>query len=284
MLKIKFLIPIVMVVIFNNTAKGKTYVTIQKAINSHFVSAKAMCNGGLELTLFVNNLVKDSIFINVPAGWRFNSDGGKNDYQDILITRQQIFALHAKEKKKIIIAGFCCEATKAGPVEKTPYTLGTLADSGLVTLARYLAFESVDDNTAQYAVWAVSDNKSTANIAGKNDSVAKLVRSFVAGLKGEPLPWYTLVKRASVSATGCVNDLPVKFKAVINYSVTENCYSYCYIIDKNGLKVSEIFGKWLLPQNNTYDAVFNIAGLKKGQYKLVLENKEAALFERNFDI
>lgn len=267
-----------------NTTNGKTKVSLQKAFDKKYITAKAVCKGGLELDYSVSNLLKDSLLIFIPAGWRFNSNAGKNDYQDILTTHEQILVLRPKETKKFDIKGYCCEATKSGPQKGVPYTLGEMADSSLVLLARYLNTHKTDENTEQYSVWAISDGKETANITSSNDSIAALLRTFVASVKGEPLPWYTLLKRARVSSSGEVSDNPLRFKADINYSVPETCYSYCYIVDANGQKVSEIFGKWLLPENTSYNANFNVAGLKKGEYKLVLEGKNTPLFEKSFKI
>lgn len=263
---------------------GKTTVSLQNAFDKKYITAKAICKGGLELDYSVSNLLKDSLFITIPAGWRFNSNAGKNDYQDILMTHEEIFVLKPRETKKFDIRGFCCEATKGGPQKGAPYTLGKLADSSLVSLARYLNSHKVDENTQQYSVWAISDGKETANITNSNDSIASLLRSFVAQVKGEPLPWYTLLKRARITNLGDVQDHPVRFKADINYAVAQTCYSYCYIIDDKGQKVSEIFGQWLQPENTDYKANFNVACLKKGEYKLVLEGKNSPLFEKMFKI
>ena len=263
---------------------AKTRISIQKAFDKKMISAKAICKGGLELDYSVCNLLKDSLQIIIPAGWRFNSNAGKNDYQDILITHEEILTLRPKETKKFDIKGYCCEATKGGPQKGAPYTLGKMADSSLVLLARYLNTHKIDSNTEQYSVWAISDGKETANITSNNDSIAALLRTFVATVKGEPLPWYTLLKRAKITNNGEVHDNPVRFKADINYGVSEICYSYCYIVDSKGYKVSEIFGKWLQPENTDYQANFNVAGLAKGEYKLVLEGKNAPLFEKAFKI
>lgn len=267
-----------------STVSAKTKISIQKAFDKKMITAKAVCKGGLELDYSISNLLKDSLLIVIPAGWRFNSNAGKNDYQDILMTHEEILVLNPKQTKKFDIKGYCCEATKSGPQKGVPYTLGKMADSSLVLLARYLNTHQSDSNTEQYSVWAISDGKETANITSNNDSIASLLRTFVATVKGEPLPWYTLLKRASVSASGNVSDHPIRFKANINYFVAENCYSFCYIIDSKGQKVSEIFGKWLLPANSEYNANFNVAGLKKGEYKLVLEGKNMPLFEKTFKI
>lgn len=277
-------LPILICVFIINTTNGKTKVSLQKAFDKKYITAKAVCKGGLELDYSVSNLLKDSLLIFIPAGWRFNSNAGKNDYQDILTVHEQILVLRPKETKKFDIKGYCCEATKSGPQKGVSYTFGKIADSSLVLLARYLNTHKIDSNTEQYSVWAISDGKETANITSNNDSIAALLRTFVSSVKGEPLPWYTLLKRARVSSTGELSDNPVRFKADINYNVTEMCYSYCYIVDANGQKVSEIFGKWLLPQNTGYNANFNVAGFKKGEYKLVLEGKNTPIFEKSFKI
>lgn len=264
--------------------ESKTSVSIQKAFEKKYITAKAICKGGLELDYSVSNLLKDSLLIFIPAGWRFNSDAGKNDYQDILLVHEEFLVLKPKQTKTFDIKGYCCEATKGGPQKGAPYTLGKMADSSLVILARYLNCHKVDSNTEQYSVWAISDGEETANITSSNDSIASLLRTFVATVKGEPLPWYTLLKRARITQFGEVQDHPVRFKADINYTVSETCYSYCYIVDSKGQKVSEIFGKWLFPENMEYNSNFNVAGLKKGDYKLVLESKNIPLFEKAFKI
>lgn len=275
---------IVLGICLTKTIESKTLVSLQNAFDRKYITAKAICKGGLEINYFVSNSLKDSLWITIPAGWRFNSNGGKDDYQDILVTHEEILVLKPKETKKFDIKGHCCEASQSGPHKGVPYTLGKLADSSLVLLARYLNAHKFDENTEQYSVWAVSDNKETANITSNNDSIAALLRTFVSTIKGEPLPWYTLLKRAHISSIGTVNDNPIRFKADINYIISETCYSYCYIIDEKGNKVSEIFGQWLLPKNNDYKANFNVAGLKRGNYKLVLVNEKSSLFEKKFKI
>jgi hypothetical protein len=272
------------VILTTGFLQAKTKVSLKQAFDKKIIKAKAVCKGGLELNYSVTNLLKDSLLIVIPAGWRFNSDAGKKDYQDILVAHEEVLALRAMETKNFEVKGYCCEATKGGPVAGAPYTPGKLADSSLVQLARYLNANKADKNAEQYSVWAISDHKETANITSANDSLAALLRAFVAGIKGEPLPWYTLLKRARVTAMGDVQDQPVRFKADITYAVSKTCYSFCYIVDDKGNKVSGIFGTWLQPENTDYKASFNVAGLKKGEYRLILENKDSTLFEREFKI
>jgi len=266
------------------TMVSKTKISLGQALNRKIISAKSVCAGGLEINYHITNLIKDSLVIIVPAGWRFNSDAGNNDYQDILTTHPEVFVLGSKQTKTFDVKGFCCEYTKGGPIKGAKYTLGKLADSNLVSLARFLSIHSIDLNTQQYSVWAISDNKETANITCSNDSVAQVLRTFVAHVKGEPQPWYTLLKKSNISQLGSVNDLPIRFKAKIEYAVNKTCYASCYIIDEKGNQVSEIFSQWFYPENTTYQANFNVVGLQKGNYKLVLQNKTDSLFEKSFKI
>jgi hypothetical protein len=279
-----FILIIILAILIESSLYSKTKISLQKAFDKKYITAKAICKGGLELDYSISNLLKDSLLISIPAGWRFNSDAGKSDYQDILMVHEQILVLGPKELKKFDLKGYCCEATKGGPQKGVPYTLGKMVDSSLVSLARYLNTHQLDANTEQYGVWAISDRHETANITSSKDSVAALLRTFVSVIKGEPLPWYTLLKRAKITHTGDVQDHPVRFMADINYGIVEPCYSYCYIVDSTGQKVSEIFGKWLFPENTDYAASFSVAGLKKGEYKLVLEGKNTPLFEKSFKI
>lgn len=263
---------------------SKTKSSLQKSFDQNYIKAKAICTGGLELNYVITNLLKDSLVLILPPGWRFNSNDPKNDYQDILVTREQILVLKAKETKTFHIKGFCCEYTKSGPITGIAYTNGKLADSTLVNLARYLAAQKIDENTQQHSVWAISDKQETANITSGQDSLAQTLRNYVATLKGEPLPWYTLFKKSGVSRNGTITNQPIRFKTDIAYSVSKDCYSYCFIVDEKGNVVSEIFGKWLYANENDYKASFDTRNLKPGSYKLVLKNSLEPLFEREFRI
>jgi hypothetical protein len=275
---------IIAVIFFPLVFSGKTNIAIQKAFDKKMITAKAICSGGLELNYTITNVLKDSVVIKIPAGWRFNSDDIKTDYQDILLAHDVFVVLKAKETKTFHISGYCCEATKSGPVNGIRYTKGKLADSNLVVLARYLNSQNFDRNSEQYSVWAISNNRETANITSKNDSLAGLLRVVVANIKGEPLPWYTLLKKAFVTTSGNVYDWPIEFKATINYAVSSKSYSYCYLLNEGGQKVSGIFGQWLYSDEVEYKAKFNVSNLKVGLYTLVLECGDGPIFSKVFKI
>jgi len=266
------------------TAAGfaKTKIGIEKALQGKMIKAEVICKGGLKVNYAIRNQVNDSLQIVIPAGWRMNSV--KEEYQDILVTHEQIITLRKNEQKSVEVKGYCCEASHSGPVNGAKYESGKLADSNLVKLARFLNAHPADENTEQYAVWAISDKKPTSNICSANDSLATLLRHFVAGIKGEPIPWYTLRKLVRINSYGDVNEYPIQLKASVNYSVDKTCYAWFFVLDSLGHKVGVIDGQWLTPGNKDYSVNVNVKDFKKGKYKIVLAGENKEFINREFEI
>ena len=261
---------------------AKTIISIDKALEKKLIKTEVVCTGGLKVNYKIKNQTNDSLQIIIPAGWRMNSV--KEEYQDILVTQQQILAMSKNEQKTFEIKGYCCEADHAGPSEGLKYEAGKLAAPNLVLVATYLNATKPDENTQQYAVWAVSNNKPTANIVGSNDSLTQELRYFVAGVKGEPIPWFTLQKKVRISAYGDINEYPMQLKATVNYNVDKTCYAYFYVIDSLGKKVATITGQWLQTGNHDYAVNVNVRGLQKGKYKIVLAGENTEFINKEFEI
>jgi hypothetical protein len=257
-------------------------ISIDKAIEKKMIRTEVVCKGGLSVDYKIKNHTDDSLKIIVPAGWRMNSV--KEEYQDILVTQEQILAMGKRQEKTFEIKGYCCEADHAGPSKGLKYEQGKLADANLVLVATYPNATKLDENTQQYAVWAVSNNKPTANIVGKNDSLTQDLRHFVAKIKGEPIPWYTLQKRVRINAYGEINEHPLQLKAKVNYNVEKEVYAYFYVLDSLGNKVANITGQWLHPGNHDYDVNVSVRGLQKGKYKIVLAAENTHFIEKEFEI
>lgn len=262
--------------------QAKTVVTIDKALEKKMIHTEVVCKGGLVVDYKIKNLINDSLKIIVPAGWRMNSV--KEEYQDILVTHEQILALSKQQQKTFEIKGYCCEADHAGPGKGLKYEPGKLAAPNLVLVATYLNATKMDENTEQYAVWAVSNNKPTANIVSKNDSLTQDLRHFVAKVKGEPIPWYTLQKRVRIASNGDINEHPLQLKAMVNYYTDKEVYAYFYVIDSLGKKVASITGQWLQPGNHNYDVNLNVRTLQKGKYKIVLAAENTEYINKEFEI
>jgi hypothetical protein len=263
-------------------SEAKLLISLQKALNDHVITADVTCKGGLCVDYKIKNHTDDSLTVMVPAGWRMNSV--HEQFQDILVTRDMILAMGKQEKKSFEIKGYCCEATHSGPIKGETYEPGKIASPALLKIAEYLNTNPIDENTQQYAVWAVSDNKPTNNITTSNDSIATLLRHFVAGVKGEPIPWYTLMKKVYVSPLGTISEYPIRLKANVNYSVGKTCYAWFFVTDSLGRKVGQIDGQWLQPGSHEYAVNINLKEFKKGKYKMKLAGEGEEFISRDFEI
>ncbi len=262
--------------------QAKTKVSIDKALQNHLIKAEVICKGGLSVDYKIKNQTRDSLQITIPAGWRMNSV--KEEYQDILVTHEQILALQKDQQKTFVIKGYCCEADHSGPVKGAKYEFGKIAELKLNLLASYINTHPLDENTEQYAVWAVSNNKATANITGANDSLITPLRNFVATIKDEPIPWYTLQKRVKINNYGDIQEHPINLKAKVNYNVNKTCYAYFFVTDSLGKKVGVITGQWVNPGTNEYAVNVNLKEFKKGKYKIVLASENEEFINKEFEI
>lgn len=258
------------------------HMSIGDAIKKNIIKTDVTCKGGLVVNYKIKNQLNDSLKISVPAGWRMNSV--EEAYQDILVAHEQILAMQKNETKSFEIKGYCCEYTNSGPFKGLKYEQGKLADSQLVLLTSYLNASKIDDNSEQYAVWAVSNNRPTANITAANDSLTENLRHFVAAVKGEPIPWYTVRKKANITNSGYINEYPLQLKAKVNYNVEKTCYAWFYVLDTLGNKVGQIIGQWLVEGNHDYLVNLNVKGFKKGKYKMMLAGENQEFIAKEFEI
>lgn len=259
-----------------------TCVSIDQALSKKLIKADVTCKGGLVLNYKIKNETPDSIKIIIPAGWRMDAE--KENYQDVLVAHEQILAMRQHETKSFEIKGYCCEYTNSGPIKGLKYQTGKLADKNLILLSKYLNAAKTDENSEQYAVWAISNNRPTSNITGANDSLTEDLRRFVASVKGEPIPWYTLRKKAHITDVGNIHEFPIALKAHVDYNVNTTCYAYFFVLDSLGNKVGEVIGQWVTPGAHDYAVNLNVKGFKKGKYKMLLASDKETFIDKEFEI
>jgi hypothetical protein len=219
----------------------------------------------------------------VEAGRRLNSLEEK--HQDILIIKEEVILLGKLEDKWFKVKGYCCQADNHSPTQNAKYDVNKLADSNLVQVARFLNSGSFDAHVEQQAIWAISDKRPTANIAGKNDSLNTALRSLVSSLKGEPVPWYTIISRTFVYSSGAMQNFPQLLRGKLNYSNDKDAYVTLFIYDSKGLPVCLIRDQWLKAcSGKDYDLNVPIKGLAKGKYTIGLKTAEKELTKREFEI
>ncbi|MBA3664541.1 MAG: hypothetical protein H0W61_10080 [Bacteroidetes bacterium] len=270
---------------FNAKAKHQK-LNLQKAMEQHLVKAKANSLGGYQgycMNLNLISLSPDSLIVYIEAGRRLNSTDDKN--QDILIVKEEIIVLSKLENKWVKVKGYCCQANNHSPSQNAKYDINTLADSSLVTLARYLNAGSFDAHVEQQAIWAISDKKPTANITMRNDSLSLPLRELVATLKGEPLPWYTVISRTYVFTSGVMENYPQLLRGKLNYSNDRDTYVTLFILDNKGKEVCLLKSQWMKAEvNGNYDLNVPVKSLAKGKYSIGLRTSDKELTKREFEI
>lgn len=261
-------------------------MNLQKALDLKLVKAEVKSLGGHSgfcINMNLKNLTKDSLVIIVEAGRRLNSVEDKN--QDILITQQEIIAMSKAESRSFNVKGYCCQSSHSSPSAGAKYDVNKMADSNLVSVARYLNISKMEPNVEQQAIWAISDNKATANIASQKDTTLLPLKQLVANLKGEKLPWYSMITKTVVFASGSMQTYPLYLRGKMSYSNDKEDYVSLYIFNEKGLPVCEIKSQWLLPcANKNYDLNIPVMGLAKGKYTIELKTPEKQLAKQEFEI
>ena len=261
-------------------------LSLQNALDKKLVSAKVHSLGGYQgycIKMEVKNLSPDSLIILVEAGRRLNSIDEKN--QDILVVREQFVMLKKYEDKYIEVKGYCCQASNHSPNTGAKYDVNKLADSNLVFLARYLNVGNFNKDAEQNAIWAISDNKNTANVTATNDTLIIPLRNLVANIKGEPIPWYTFITRTINYASGSMETFPLLLRGKLNFDNAKECYTTLHVLNEKGIEVCQIIKQWTLAGGNqTYNLNIPIAGLAKGKYTIELKSDEKELVKKEFKI
>lgn len=260
-------------------------MNLQKAIDLKLVNAKALSLGGYQdycMKLHLKNLINDSLVITVEAGRRFNSLDEKD--QDILITREEIIVLKKLEDKWVPVKGYCCQANNHSPSANSKYDVNKLADSNLVMLARFMNTRNFDGHVTQQAIWAISDGRPTAQITSKNDTLVLPLRELVAGIKGEPLPWYTIISKTMVYPSGAMETFPLWLKGKLNYTNDKECYTTLHVLNSKGIEVCQIVKQWTSVGTKDYPLNIPVAGLDRGKYTVELKSTDKQLAAKEFEI
>lgn len=259
-------------------------LTLQVALDKKYVKAEAKSLGGYQgycIQLQLKNLSKESLYITVEAGRRLNSLD--DQYQDILIVKEEVIVLNSKEQKIFSVKGYCCQANNRCPLKQSKYDINKLGDSNLVKVAKYLSANEFDQGAEQEAVWALSDNRPAANIATMNDSLLQPLRETIAGLKGEVLPWYRIISKRYVTRLGTIVSIPFHLQGELYYSNPTDDYVTLSVKNEDGLPVCLIKTQWLKSEvSAVYKLDLPVGGLDKGKYVVELRTGTRELSRREF--
>lgn len=271
-------------IVFNASAKKDT-VAISKAFLKKIIKLDIKGKGGYQgecLSMKIKNNSADSILIFIEAGWRF--DSSDSTMQDILVVKDQYLPLAKKQEKTFGVEGFCCQAHKAGPAEKSKFAIGDSAKGQLRTIAKYLSKIKVSIDNLQHAIWVVSDNNDLSSVEDDGTDASKKLREFIAKLKGIQVPFYNT--KYKVEPGPAFSGKPKNITAKLNYSINNDlALVMANIRDEAGTIVkSFILQKGAMRGEYTFDMDWDVSNMTKGKYTIRIYENQRELLKQSINL
>ena len=223
--------------IFLNVGAQTAMLSIEQAKKQGLIKVDISGKGGYtgDVILFaVKNISQKDLQLNIEAGRRLDSKDSTE--QDILVNRNEIFALKKGESKNINVSGMCCQAHNHSPQEKSVFSIGKMASPLLVKIAEYIDLHKLHSRgVAQDAVWVLSDNNPVESIYDSADTLtSNNLTRFVCSLTNQPFPNFRIMYEKSVEP---FSNKPTKVTGDITYYVQNNGLVTIAIYDKFGKSV-----------------------------------------------
>ncbi|MBI4929693.1 MAG: hypothetical protein HY841_02945 [Bacteroidetes bacterium] len=242
-------------------------MSVENALKKNLVKAKIFGKGGHTgdvIKMKLKNNQNHPVAYSMEAGRRLDSEN--NSEQDILVTKAVTLALLPNETKIFDLYGMCCQAHNASPDSSSVFSIGEMADTNLVQLAKYIDLNKWYKNPiAQSAVWIVSDGNGMESIGG-DDAVSKQLQKFVSNLTGKAIPKYKIDYEESNNGTAFYNH-PAKISGTFEYEIYTNGLVTFGIYDAQGHVVEMFFTD--VPRDKgfyLFNYEFKTSNLPQGDY------------------
>lgn len=242
-------------------------ISIEEAAKKGLIKITIKGKGGYlgdVIEMKIKNISSKKLDLKIEAGRILDSKN--NTEQDILLTRSQKLILNPNQLQSLNLSGMCCQAHNSAPQANSDYTVGKLADTTLIKLAKYIDTNKYYSNhTAQQAVWCLSDNNSLASISDGNAEVVSDLRNYVSKITGRPIPSYNITYRQENASD--LLGRATKIEGIFDYSLTANCHATLAIYDSQGHLVQLVFEN-IAHEKGEYNLyyTFRTRNLPKGTY------------------
>ncbi len=181
---------IILFLCFSNPAGAE--VDFAQAVNTGKIKVEMASNGqsladGM-LTAKIKNVTSSIMSVKIPAGQIFICE--EDPRQNLIIVKEEIFALNPNQEYKKSLVGMCIEADDNSPGDGTGYKIGEKAKDNLLSCAQFINKNKIFNSTGQNAIWAFSDDHEIGWINARTPAEKEL-REYAAKLKGVENPWYS---------------------------------------------------------------------------------------------
>jgi len=250
------------VFVLSFSALSKT-VDILVGIKKGWISVEVKGKGGYSeksIILSVKNLRKRKIEIFVPAGLVFTSVDSTE--QDLVVVQERLLAMGKQQRRKFSLRAMCTQAAHISPDVGSLFRIKGVADAHLKTLADYINQKRSFDDAAQYAIWAVTDDKRVENIGDSDLAV------FTAQLLGKEIPRYHIVhdQRGRIGRSAFVYN-PSVIKGVFKYKIKKEETVSFGLYDESGLLLEGVFADKIQKKGGyKFRFRFEVSNIDPGKY------------------
>lgn len=281
-MKNKFLIASILLFAHVDFSNAQSIETLMQAgkVDAKFTSLGGHSGDCIELSM--QNATNDTLQVLIEPGRRLQAADSTD--QDILLVKEYRIRLLPKAKMLHKLYGFCCQLHDHSPSKGNAFSVGKMAQSGLLALSRFLASKKIDDNNMQQAIWAISDSISVSGIQrGGTAENAELLK-LVCEIRNVPVPWFT-TNYGSINGSNLLGT-PEWVLGDLHYNLSENTTITVIVRDWNGIVVQTLAED--IPKNpgkQVYNAQINVVNLKPGKYTIyILSDGTNILFSRSFNL
>ncbi len=240
-MRIKYLLPALLLCVMHTQATNN--YTLAEAIKKQLVQVKihgAAPDKGEEfsghygpcLAAEITNTGAEALNINLDDGYKLEPTD--TNYQTMMVTRNIKLTLLAKQKQNCRIYAMCCKAHNAAPREAINFNMGKRATGYLLQLAQLIDGKNYQRESAQEAVWCLTNDHSLDNIIDTDTTAMYAMRRLVAEAKKIPLS-QVYNYSARQNSTVYQPEAPhITYTATINYSIPKTSKVMIGLYDENG--------------------------------------------------
>lgn len=220
---------------------NNTSMTVEDAAKKGLIKLTIKSKGGYTgkvIDMRIKNNTTRMLDLQLEAGRKLDSKN--QNEQDILVTQAQEIIVYALQEKMTGVSGMCCQAHNSCPTANAEYSIGTMADTSLIKLAKFIDKNKYyTDHTAQQAVWCVSDGESLAGIYGGDKKIVDTIRSYVSLITGRSVPPYNITYKEGNSNSTIGH--PFKIEGQFEHTLIVTGHITLAIYNESGDLVQLIF-------------------------------------------
>ncbi len=254
----------------------KKEMDLDEALDRGWIEIEAFGNGGHSgkaLRLGITNQAGKDWILRVPAGTIFHSTDTTE--QDLMVIQSRTIELEKGKNRRVDLHARCIQSGNASPYEGSAFHLGSPAEGALGRLAGFIDEKNYTDPAAQYAIWAVTDCTSAANIDHPE------LRRFTSELLGIPEPEYTIIRNnEDIPGRPAFGSRPLIIKGAFNFQARQLLSATFAIYNSEGEPVRTYFeNKRHIIGEHRYEFYFQLPGMPDGKYFVRMTDRNGAVLQ-----